>query len=1136
MQRQGDSLLLSASDLVGHLNCGHLTGLDMAVANGTLAKPATWDPLLELLWERGAQHEQGFVEHLKAQGLAITLIDGVGTDDEAIAQTLTAMQAGAPIIVQGAFRVNGWVGRTDVLRKIDAPSALGVWSYEVIDAKLARETKAGTVLQLCLYAALVDAAQGHRPEHCYVVAPWSGYEPRVYRMDDYAAYYRRVRQTLESAIAPGGVADIYPEPKEHCDVCRWRGRCDDRRRADDHLSLVAGISKTQIDELATHGVSTLAGLAVMPVPLAWKPTRGSLQAYERIREQARLQLAGRDAGAVLHELLPVTNGFGLATLPEPSAGDIFLDLEGDPFAGEGGLEYLFGYTYAGADGQPVNVADWALTRESEKEIFERFVDFVTERLKVHSELHVYHFAPYEPAALKRLMGRYATREAEIDGFLRSRRLVDLYAVVRQGMRASVESYSIKKLEPLYGFVRMTPLAEANKALSKVQAGLELGDLNLIDDEARATVARYNRDDCDSTRALRDWLEAQRTLVIVQGGNVPRPTPPDAAPSEALTDWQLKIADLIAQLTADVPVDKLERTDEQHARWLLAHTLDWHRREQKAVWWEYFRLSDLAADDLVDERAGLSGLSLVGPQGGTAKAPIHRYAFPPQETDMRGAEDLHNLGGAKLGSVHAISVEGRWVDIKKRMDSAAVHPEAVFSHKVVNADVVADALVRIGESVSTHGMEGSGPFLAARDLLLRIAPRIGGQAVQKDGEVALDAARRLALASEGGVLPIQGPPGSGKTFTGARMICALVQAGKKVGICATSHKVIRNLVDEVVKASIEEGVALCCIQKPAELEDNQPRLRFAKNSADLFAALAADVQVAGGTAWLWSSPDAAEAVDVLFVDEAAQMSLANVLAISQAAQQIVLLGDPQQLDQPMQGSHPEGTDVSALHHVLGEEQTLSAEQGLFLAETWRLHPAICTFTSEMFYASRLHPRAGLELQAINSASRVNGSGLRFLAVATNGNQSSSPEEAEAVRGLVAEILESGATWTNSHGVEAPVTLQDILIIAPYNAQVFELAERIPGARIGTVDKFQGQQAPIVIYSMTTSSYADAPRGMEFLYSLNRLNVATSRAKCICILVASPSVFEVSCRTPRQMQLANAFCRYLELASPIAGGVT
>jgi uncharacterized protein len=728
MDKHGDQLLLSASDLVGHLNCSHLTVLDIAVANGVLAKPANWDPLLELLRTRGAQHEEGFVEHLRAQGFGITIIEGIGIQDDAIAQTRDAMRRGDSIIVQGAFRVNGWVGRTDVLRRIEEPSKLGAWSYEVIDTKLARETKAGTVLQLCLYAALLEATQGRPPGHCYVVAPWSEYEPQIYRMDDYAAYYRRVRQALELAVSLGEAAQTYPDPKEHCEICRWRENCDQRRRADDHLSLVAGITKIQMDELVSRGIATLADLAAMPLPLTWKPKRGSAQAYERVREQARIQLAGRQAAAIVFELLPVVAGFGLSALPQPSAGDVFLDLEGDPFAGDGGLEYMFGYAYTDEEGVPAYTANWALSREEEKQIFERFVDFVTERLKVHSDLHIYHFSPYEPAALKRLMGRYATREEDIDSLLRSRRFVDLYPIVRQGLRASVESYSIKKLEPLYRFSRTTSLPDANKALIKVEAGLELGDLSLIDDSARDTVARYNQDDCESTRALRNWLEVQRTGLIDQGVGCPRPIPPEATPSEALSDWQLKIAELIEKLTVDVPADTQGRSIEQQARWLLAHSLDWHRREQKAVWWEFFRLSDLTADALLDERTGLSGLSFVEARGGTTRAPIHRYSFPPQETEMRGSDELHQIGGAKLGSVHAMSLDERWVDIKKRMDSATIHPEAVFSHKVVDAGILADALVRLGEYVVAHGIVGPGPFLAARELLVRSAPRIGGQAM------------------------------------------------------------------------------------------------------------------------------------------------------------------------------------------------------------------------------------------------------------------------------------------------------------------------------------------------------------------------------------------------------------------------
>jgi superfamily I DNA and/or RNA helicase len=291
-------------------------------------------------------------------------------------------------------------------------------------------------------------------------------------------------------------------------------------------------------------------------------------------------------------------------------------------------------------------------------------------------------------------------------------------------------------------------------------------------------------------------------------------------------------------------------------------------------------------------------------------------------------------------------------------------------------------------------------------------------------------------------------------------------------------------------------------------------------------------VGGGTAWLWSRPDAFETVDVLFVDEAAQMSLANVLAMSQAAKTVVLIGDPQQLDQPMQGSHPEGTDGSALDHILGGERTLPADKGLFLEETWRLHPSICAYTSELFYDGKLRSKEGLEKQVIKGAGQVSGSGLYFLAVAHSGNQNCSPEEAQAVGRLVRAILAGNATWVDREDKEKRVTLDDIVIITPYNAQVFEIQQCLPGSRVGTVDKFQGQEAPIAIYSTATSSHTDAPRGMEFLYSLNRLNVGTSRARCVSVLVGSPQIFEAECRTPRQIQLANAFCRYLETAKCIS----
>jgi uncharacterized protein len=425
------------------------------------------------------------------------------------------------------------------------------------------------------------------------------------------------------------------------------------------------------------------------------------------------------------------------------------------------------------------------------------------------------------------------------------------------------------------------------------------------------------------------------------------------------------------------------------------------------------------------------------------------------------------------------------------------------------------------------------FQAARDVLLRRPPCLRGgdiEAITK-GLPPLEGAKRLALALDHSILPIQGPPGSGKTYTGAHMIVALVNAGKKVGVIANSHKVIGNLLSAICKAGAETDSQVSIVQKVSELKDgykNECVEVTANNDVALNKLTNGEAQVVAGTAWLWSRAEFAGSVDVLFVDEAGQMSLANVLAVSPAAESVVLLGDPQQLDQPQKGMHPPGAEVSALSHLLNKRTTIEPGQGLFLRESWRLHPDICAFTSETFYDGRLDTRPENSLQRLNAKGPLDGTGLRFVPVSHCANRSDSPEEVEKITELIEELMNRRATWTNKKGKTARLTLNDILIVAPYNAQVALIAGRLAGARVGTVDKFQGQEAPVVFYSMTTSSPDDAPRGMEFLYSSNRLNVATSRAQCVTVLVASPALFDVQCRTPRQIELANAFCRYLEMA--------
>ncbi len=437
--------------------------------------------------------------------------------------------------------------------------------------------------------------------------------------------------------------------------------------------------------------------------------------------------------------------------------------------------------------------------------------------------------------------------------------------------------------------------------------------------------------------------------------------------------------------------------------------------------------------------------------------------------------------------------------------------------------------------SEEEADGRREFQAARDALLRLSPRVRGGTVAsivKEFSPA-EAARRLALALDSSILPIQGPPGSGKTYTGAQMILELMRSGKRIGITAASHKVISNLLGELCKAAKKANLPLRAVQKANEFdgcsEETVKQVDTIEEVLDML--MSGEAQVACGTPWLWSREDMVGSVDVLFVDEAGQMSLANVLAVSPAAKSVVLLGDPQQLDQPQQGVHPPGAEVSALAHLLNGRKTIEADQGLFLSETWRLHPDICAFTSELFYDGRLLSRPENSNQRLNCAGPLDGTGLRFVPVDHIGNQSESPEEVVRIVQLVEELLVSGATWTDKEGETVPLQLKDVLIVAPYNAQVSALRDMLPGAKVGTVDKFQGQQAPVVFYSMATSTPEDAPRGMEFLYSLNRLNVATSRAQCVTALVANPTLFNVQCKTPRQIELANAFCRYLEMAKVV-----
>jgi uncharacterized protein len=751
-------------------------------------------------------------------------------------------------------------------------------------------------------------------------------------------------------------------------------------------------------------------------------------------------------------------------------------------------------------------------------------------------MHVYHFAPYEPSALKRLVGRHGACEVELDRLLRGGRLVDLHAVARQGVRASVEHYSLKDLEQLAGFTRGVDLREASRARRRIEAALDVGDGERIAPADRDTVEGYNREDCEATAALRDWLEERRQAWIGRGEGVPRPEPRSGEPSDAVAERTADVQAVYDALLGGLPVDPQQWTEAHRTVALLAEMLNYYRREMNCSHWEFFRVHGLEHADLLEERTAIAGLEFVERVEVTRKVPTDRYRYPEQEVSVDVGDRLYPAGDTldDLGNVAAIDPVARTVDIKKRKRAADVHPVAVMVDGRVEPGAKVGSLLAFARSVAAEGIDGRGPYRAGRDLLLKRLPRRrrGAEAAPGPGESLLAAATRLAAELDDGILPIQGPPGSGKTYTGARMIVALADPGRRIGVTAVSHKVIQKLLEEVAVAAGQAGAALSLVHKDdtGAVPAVGPVRAVTTNDA-AFAALGERV-VVGGTAWLWARDEAVGSLDYLFVDEAGQMAIADVLAVTRSARNIVLLGDPQQLEHPNKAAHPQGTDVAALVHLLEGARTLPADKGLFLDTTWRLHPDLCAFTSELYYDGRLAPTQGNESQALGGFTRFAGAGLFFVPVEHQGNQNDAPEEVEAICRVVTDLLQPGVTWTDSQGRTRPVTDRDILIVAPYNAQIAALTRALAGMRIGTVDKFQGQEAPVVIYSMTSSSPEDAPRGMRFLYNPNRLNVATSRARGAVIVVANPRLFAPECHTPDQMRWANGLCRYRELATEIA----
>jgi predicted RecB family nuclease len=1069
-------IVLSPSDLTAYLACEHLTTLSAKVARGELTKPDVENDQAELVFRKGREHEAAYLQRLKDEGKTVREIsfEDLGWDD-AVDATIAAMRDGVDVVYQGVLVSERWGGVADFLMRVDTPSALGAWSYEALDTKLARHAKPAYILQLCFYSERIAAIQGLPPARMHVLL--GNLEQESFRPGQFGAYYRRVCRRLEQFVADRPATEPYP--CSQCAICIFKPVCDEHWDAVDHLCRVANIRRTQIERLGDFGIATLAALGEAPPEPV--PHGIGADSYERLRLQAELQLGARLTGRDEYVILEPRPESGFALLPEPSVGDLFFDFEGNPFWDhEGSLEYLWGILDAAGGFEPM----FATARDEERWTFERFVDLVHARLAAHPDMHVYHYASYEITALRRLMGQYGTREEELDDLLRRGVFVDLFKVVKGGLCVSRPSYSLKDLEVYLDLSRQAEIKEGGASIVAFEEWMITRDQATLD-----AIAAYNREDCIATQQLRDWLLERRREALAAFGEFPSPEPvaPKPIPERKLERAALR--------------DSLLATGDDACE-LAAQLLDYHDRERKPVWWAFFDRLEMTPGQLVEDADSIGRLEPTGKPEPVSKSVVHTLTYPAQEHKLGQGQDVRDpaTGGGRAGTIVEIDRDARKLRLKRGPSLEDVPlPQALIPGRPYDTDDQEDALERIGRSL----LERTGRYPAIETILRRTPFDSPVQTTDLDEMV------ELLLSLEGRHLVIQGPPGSGKTWTSGRLIARLLAARKTVGVASTSHRAIHKLLAEVEAPTAGlgfRGLKKASSGNPESKYDGKRVENVFKNEQCV------DADLLGGTAWLFSDARFDGRLDYLFIDEAGQVSLADALAMATCAKNVVLVGDPQQLGQVLQGSHPSGMEASVLEHLLAGEPTVPPDRGVFLERTFRLHPDICDYISEEFYEGRL--RAD---QVTSTRTTPLGTGLRWIPVEHEGRRQESPEEAEAVRAEVERLLKVGL---------APA---EIKVVAPYNAQVELLRSKLPtGVDVGTVDKFQGQEAKVVLYSMASSSGEDVPRGLGFLLSRNRFNVAVSRAQCLANLVCSPRLLEVDCKTIEHMRLANALCRFAEEA--------
>lgn len=1117
MRLQDGKIIYSPSDLVVYFQSPYISWVNhynlMVPKDQRILKKE--DPAMEFLSRKGDEFE--LKEFKKMTGTVAEIAKDVPFD-ESLEQTLKAMREGKDIIYQGALRLGQFQGYTDFLKKVPGkPSKFGDYSYEIYDTKLAQTAKPTHAVQLNCYNEMLNELMGHWPDRWHLILGNGTTES--FLTSDFRYYYAHFKAGFVKFHESFDI-NKPPVPESWESVIGYEDHIQAKLKSMDHLCTVAGMGSSQIQRFNETNVRTRAQLAVMPDNQRHKKMQKSV--FERLREQAQLQIKSELEGKLAFRVLDhkKNEAAGLSRLPEPDDGDVMFDMEGDPFT-EGGLEYLFGVLIK-VKGDWV-YKDWRATEpEQEKEAFKGFIDWLIAHYKKNPKMHVYHYANYERAAISNLSNKYSCKIAEVDTILANEIFVDLYKVVKEGVRVGAESYSIKKLEPLYNFKRSSSVTNAGDSVVQFNTYCELRNADKAEAEKLfSEIVEYNREDVVSTLELLKWLRTQKSENQIEY------VPPEKPSEDVKEDktWELLSTDLITNPPKWIKTPEQSRVNE-----VVAGMSGYFQREDRPIYWNFYNRQDALSEELYIDAECLAIATVKSRDGANAK-----ISFDPQQPLKLKVGDKFVLHGipkpnANIEITKLDLVKGtaeinlpKSMQTDKEITLIPGGPIPTKAQKIILSEMAENWQTK-GESALTS---------AALDILYRRPARVKGitpgTELYSADETPLAAALRLSINLDSSALSIQGPPGSGKTFTGARIICHLMNAGKKIAVVAQGKKTIENLllaVHEQWKELKFPGKCPATLMADSNLggENPRPQFKYASNSSarESFEQF----KLVGGTHWLFAHESMSHApFDYLFIDEAGQFSLTTAVACSYAAKNIILLGDQMQLEQVNVGVHPDDSGLSVLNYYMNGQATVPRTHGVFLDQTWRMHPEICSFISELIYESRLTANERTTQHTLELGEHVDESikpsGILFIEVDHEGNSMSSEEEADMVSELVNELAAVKVPDGNGSTRPFTVTEEDLIVITPYNAQVELIRSKIPRVKVGSVDLFQGQEAWVSVLSMCASGDEGLHRGLDFLLSKNRMNVGLSRAKALSLVVGSPRLLNTRPWNIRTIPLLNFF---------------